>query len=409
MSNVRRTIRKLETGPQTPLDEQLWPVNVALVVLGGFSIGTSLAYQRFDTPEWYNNALTYVVGVPLLIGAAMLACMSVNSHLWRRSMQLALVLSLLVHLFLMIASVEAVIFSKLMVETRSELKPTEQQSPTVKAEYNPHLVVPEDDDPRQDFEKPVETETPDPQPTPPLNRVDETQTATPVRPQPIPVPESQQTVQPSPVRHTRPDTATPREAAEPSKLSRQTRVNQLTPSINVAETPKASESSTAAAAQPQKLEITRQTTNAATARAEANAPAVQAVTNAAVAKKTIETATLPDANSAAQLKRQVNQPAMTPKSQIDAAEAPAIAKRTDPAELTPQNTSSIQRATTSVTQQHPERDVTPEAAVKPNAVVKRELDLAPQPTVAVSASIARTVLSGQPKPTIFPSGDQLAP
>jgi hypothetical protein len=127
---------------------------------------------------------------------------------------------------------------------------------------------------------------------------------------------------------------------------------------------------------------------AAAAKVEASDTAVSPAAAAVVTKKSAEPVTQPDATAVAQLKRQVNQPAIAPKSQIDAAEAPAIAQRTDPAELTPQNTSSLQKATTSVTRVQPERDVTPEATTQTESLTKRELDLAPQPTVAQAAAPA---------------------
>ena len=61
MAKIRRIIRKLKPPQYQPLDEQLWPVIVALVVLGGFTMGSLLAYLRFDDPRWYANAITWLV------------------------------------------------------------------------------------------------------------------------------------------------------------------------------------------------------------------------------------------------------------------------------------------------------------------------------------------------------------
>src|SRR5687767_2127655 len=113
MAKIRRIIRKLDTPHNAALDEQAWPVNVALVVLGGFSIGASLAYLRFDDPRPWANAATYLLLVPLIVGGAIVAFRYISSKIFRRSMQLALVASAIVHLFIVILSAESVIFSAL--------------------------------------------------------------------------------------------------------------------------------------------------------------------------------------------------------------------------------------------------------------------------------------------------------
>ena len=61
MAKIRRIIRKLETPHDASLDEQAWPVNVALVLLGAFSLGASLAYLRFDDARPWANAFTWLL------------------------------------------------------------------------------------------------------------------------------------------------------------------------------------------------------------------------------------------------------------------------------------------------------------------------------------------------------------
>ena len=70
MAKLRRIIRKLKPPQYQPIDEQLWPVIVALVVLGGFTVGALLAYLRFDDPRWYANAITWLVVALLVTGGA---------------------------------------------------------------------------------------------------------------------------------------------------------------------------------------------------------------------------------------------------------------------------------------------------------------------------------------------------
>src|SRR5690606_4208423 len=97
MAKIKRTIRKLPPVAQTPVEEQLWPIYVALLLFGGLLAGVALAYLRFDDPVWYRNAMLWLLVVPVTIGAAMIALYFINTRVMRRGVQLAMVLSLLAH------------------------------------------------------------------------------------------------------------------------------------------------------------------------------------------------------------------------------------------------------------------------------------------------------------------------
>src|SRR6187551_2916797 len=159
MAKIRRIIRKLETPHDASLDEQAWPVNVALVLLGGFTLGTTLAYLRWGDPNWWVDARFYVVLIPLVVAAAMVAFRFIDNKLFRRSMQLALVASAIFHVLVVILSAEAVVFTSLMVEPKTHA-PVADVRPENAVRISPDLLKPQDDRPK-DFEKPVETETPD--------------------------------------------------------------------------------------------------------------------------------------------------------------------------------------------------------------------------------------------------------
>ena len=53
MAKNRRIVRKYKPATRAIFDDYQWPVNMALIVLGGFLVGSILAYQRFDDPRWY--------------------------------------------------------------------------------------------------------------------------------------------------------------------------------------------------------------------------------------------------------------------------------------------------------------------------------------------------------------------
>src|SRR5688572_17654676 len=92
MAKTRRVVRKVEPSAAYYVEEQLWPVLIGLVVLGGFLMGVSLAYLPLSGVAWYRTAWPSVVGIPVVIAAAMAAMAYVDNRLFRRSLQLSLVL-----------------------------------------------------------------------------------------------------------------------------------------------------------------------------------------------------------------------------------------------------------------------------------------------------------------------------
>ena len=125
MTRTRRIIRKTHPARQQRVDDQLWPLVVAFCVLGGFLLGTVLAYLRIDDPRWYANAWTYLLAIPLVIAAALIALVSTGNRWLRRTMQLALVLGIVFHVILFIMAIETNVFYRIWTEV---LESTEQPS-----------------------------------------------------------------------------------------------------------------------------------------------------------------------------------------------------------------------------------------------------------------------------------------
>src|SRR5262245_29568410 len=110
MAKIRRVLRKVEQRGDRFFDEQLWPVNIALVVLGGFLIGVTAAYGRFTEVPWYLNAWLAVFTIPLCIGGAIVAFHYIDNRMVRRSLQLSVVLATILHVFIIVQLVETKIF-----------------------------------------------------------------------------------------------------------------------------------------------------------------------------------------------------------------------------------------------------------------------------------------------------------
>ncbi len=213
---MRRKVRKLDS-PRRSVDELHWPVDVALVILGGFLIGSALSFQRFQDPVWFRNAWTTLLGVPLFISVGMVATRAVSRTWLRRSLQFGMLVSLLVHLILLLAAVEIVMPNKPWDPTpRPRDIVRERQQRTV-PDHTSFQLTHRSDEPSE-LERPVETEPPRPtEPDPPEERE---VPQSPVDPQPQPVREPEETARPDIVKRATEAESIPRLSEQASRHSR---------------------------------------------------------------------------------------------------------------------------------------------------------------------------------------------
>src|SRR5262245_4516395 len=112
MAKIRRVVRKPPSEHHNDVfEDQLWPTYIALVVLGAFSLGVSAAYTSFKSPIWYENTLTWLIVIPLFVGAFMLAFVLIGNRMLRRSMQFSAVICAIVHLVLVVQMYETGLFT----------------------------------------------------------------------------------------------------------------------------------------------------------------------------------------------------------------------------------------------------------------------------------------------------------
>ena len=96
---TRRVIRKVPRRA-AELDEQLWPINGTLVILAGCIAGLIAAVGDFDSPIWYRNAWTHLLGLAASVAGLMVGTVYVSTRRGARRMQLAVLLALGLHLWL---------------------------------------------------------------------------------------------------------------------------------------------------------------------------------------------------------------------------------------------------------------------------------------------------------------------
>lgn len=409
MAKIRRIIRRVAEFHGDYFDEKVWPLYIALVVLGAFLMGVSAAYLKYTGVPWYANAITSLVVIPLAVAAFMIGFRYVDNRLVRRSMQLAVVVSAILHLVMVVHMIETRIFAGLDDEIVAEREVIEPRKPKLIPQYHPQQMLPEEDRPKQDFEKSLEVRSPEPQPEPENIVRQETRPERTQSPeQPVPVPNPVAATQPNVARRTEPNEVAPRFAEQMSKLSRQSKPSELTTSQLVQalaiEQPRPAGIEAQAAA----MRIERQTAESATASEAAVAPATPTVAaTPQISRRTDAPSPQADAAAAPTLKRQMAQPTRAPTSPIAAADVPPLPKLTSPSALAPASTFTQKQATASpqvarsdaplpeipstasapLERRQAPAETAPQIAQSPSPVPTRQPRITTRPDVTASAAV----------------------
>jgi len=160
MPQPRQVIRKVERTGLADFDDQMWPINCALIVLAGFVAGIIIAHSDFDTPRLLYNGWARLASLAVVVSLAAWGMIKLQGK-WTRRMQLAVLLSLLVHLWLGMYLKEAYLAMVLEMESRAQEAVEEQQIVTT---YDYDFQTPDQIVPDETLSEPVETTTPDVQP-----------------------------------------------------------------------------------------------------------------------------------------------------------------------------------------------------------------------------------------------------
>ncbi len=141
-------------------DDEVWPVQLSVAALGALLIGLCFLHRPTEGAVWLNTAwpLVNTIGIATILAA--IAVSFVDARWVRRPLQLALVLCVVLHAVLVAQMVHA----KLETGSPLTLVPNKQGSDARRskliADYRPVAHLPDESRPQQDFEKPVEAETP---------------------------------------------------------------------------------------------------------------------------------------------------------------------------------------------------------------------------------------------------------
>ena len=345
MPEPRRIVRKLETDRHETFDEHLWPINVALVMLGAVLAGFCISVFDVGDPEIHRNAITWLAAIPVIIGLSMWALRLVSNRLVRRAVLLSVVLSLILNVGLMIIMAVTTIFGaqwkdQQQVAVEPEPDPIETIRDYVVRPFEPAEL------PKRDFEKPVEAGVPEAT-LPQTARQEATPnepTMKPAEPAEPPSLVARAHVQP----RQRETESAPHHSPRQSQLSRQLE----------ASAPELAQSTVAPAPQPplqaeptrieapttsvqrQAAEVAlRQTTVDLEPTAQRTSPSAQ------LARRQPATETELQASARPTLPRRMNRPSSVPRTNVATVQRSGTARQTDAEALQPRNTLSQRHVT----------------------------------------------------------------
>jgi len=210
--------RRVPIDRAADFDEQLWPVNAAIIILAGFLVGIICSQGSFDPAEtaFFENAYIHLGIVALLIGTLVWAVTWLQGKIVRR-VQLCVLFSVLVHLGLAVYLHGQYLQLVLIEDSASDLQAAVRDEPITVPDYPWHF--PDQPQDVESFERPVETETPEPAEVEPIERQPTEAEAAVDRPAPL-EPEKPEPDQPDPAELERAERPPPERLDEPEPIDR---------------------------------------------------------------------------------------------------------------------------------------------------------------------------------------------
>ncbi len=404
---AKQVIRKVEAASTIDFDEQQWPINVALLILGAFVAGVVVAASDFEDPRVLYNGWVRMFGVLLTLGLLFGGMMYMQRTVMRR-VQLCVLVSLLFHMWLALYLHQH--YLRLMAQEEARRSQQEQTvyEPITIPDYNPEQL----DRPEivQSFEEPVETQAPvdaEQEPLEPENM----DRPLPTIDKPEVEPVEAQRQQPSPAEMQRAELSAPRRAdqAAGGQVSRQEWKQRPLPDEPIpqpeirppGEQPTRPLVDQVAAVQRREAHVPRQE------RQTFDEPSAQRQLEvAALARSARESQPAPEHPTTPAPTRQLTQPAEVAQTDATAPQPVQPVEQSQPAELNPASELVAQRqsdpsrpvaekqasepmpvaatAPTQATTEHRRADLRPELAQNPQPRPTRRIQQAEVPTESAS-------------------------
>lgn len=113
--------------PSSASTDSFWLMNVVLLSLGAAIVGIAFYFLDPHDERLSRNPWTYVVATPVVLGLLSMLLSSIVSRVVEKSMQVAFLLSVLIHLGLLVYAVNIVIFSRMWPDVLESLEAQREQ------------------------------------------------------------------------------------------------------------------------------------------------------------------------------------------------------------------------------------------------------------------------------------------
>ncbi len=219
MPGMKPKVRKVQTSLVADFDDQLWPINVALLILAGFVAGIIIATSDFHDPRLLYNGWVRLASVGLMTLVLFLGVMYLQGKMLRR-LQLCILLSLLFHLVLLVYLHDQYLALLAEREKEDDTRVVQDFKQITVPDYNWQQF--DDPETRQFFEEPIEHEAPKPMEPEAVKRKAD-QAPMPTEQEAVDEPQTPQIEQPNPAITERVELSAPRraDAAAGGQVSRQ--------------------------------------------------------------------------------------------------------------------------------------------------------------------------------------------
>jgi hypothetical protein len=159
MSGSTRTVRRVQPSRVADFDDQLWPINCAILILAGFVAGIVIATGDFDDPHLLRSGWVRLLSVGVMVGLLFWGVTWLEGKM-RRRLQFCLLVSLLVHLVLAVYLHQRYLAMVADWDATSRDQATESYQQITLPDYYWRQI--EQPYAQQSFEEPIQTEAPRP-------------------------------------------------------------------------------------------------------------------------------------------------------------------------------------------------------------------------------------------------------
>ena len=348
----RRVIKKVEMEFDQSIDEMLWPIYVALVVLGCYLVGIVLALCRFDDPHPLQNAMTWLIAIPVICGISAILLHKIESRIVRRGVLLSALLSLIIHVTLLLAMFFTSIFGQLRPDAMVSAPEPPREVVTV-----PDAPIPLPPERRapQDHERPVESGEPEEADDASLDP--EQQSPTLDNQQELAEPEQDQPIEePTPQMRRQVAETAPRRADSQATISRSQLLTRPQVATGSTQAEQPATNTDMHPTRPRETNVARQQSPRLPQRQTVEQPeSTQPDSTPRIARRQSDEAPTPAAKPSPTLPRRFNRPTVTPRTSIAQTNRPSTPKQTSEEALAPSATAERREATSPVAERSAEQ------------------------------------------------------